>query len=325
MFSSIRTLLLAVAMMAASVAQAWQPQRPVTVIINHAPGSANELIFRSLAAEVEKNTGAKFTLVHKLGAGGVVGSKHLISQPADGYTIGMIMGESVSVQDKIHVPDRTVRNYTPADFSYVLAPAMTQFTVLAHVDDPVSTPQQLIDAIANSRHTWSAGGGSRLVYETLKSRADRNNNMSWINSVGPVQAVLDVAGRHVRFAVVPSIIASQHIRDGKVKIVAFTGVPKIEQMPNTGNLNSVLPGFDIVVSFGILAPKNLPQDVQNWYVREFTRASQAESVRAFYAQNFIQVPTALMTPAGFTQYAQRLDREMQPFVDRVVAANARAN
>lgn len=323
MFRKLEILLTTVMIMLGSTALAWQPNRPITVVVNHAPGSANEIVFRSLATEVEKSTGAKFTLVHKLGAGGVVGSKHLISQPADGYTIGMIMGESVSVQDKIHVPDRSVRNYGPADFSFVLAPAMTQFSVLAHVDDPINTPRELLEAIQNSRHTWSAGGGSRLVYETLKDRADRNNNMSWINSAGPVQAVLDVAGRHVRFAVVPSIIASQHIRDGKVKIVAFTGIPRIESLPNIGNINSVLPGFDIVVTFGIMAPASLPREIQDWYVREFTKAAQSESVRKFYSQNLIQVPSALMTPAGFTTYVQKLDREMQPFVDRVVAANAK--
>lgn len=302
-------------------AWAWQPQKPIDVTINHAAGSANELIFRVLAADVEQRTGARFTLVHRLGAGGVVGSKFVTQQQADGYHVGMIMGESVAIQDKIHVPDTKIRTYTPADFTFVVALAQTQYAVITHRDDAVNTPADLLQSIASERSVWSAGGGSRLTYETIKTRADKRNTMSWVNSIGPVQAVLDAAGRHVRFAVVPSVIARQYMAEGKIKIIAFTGSRPVAAMPQIPLMSSVLPGFDIVVTFGILAPRNLDETARQWYVSEFVRAARSPGVQKFYEKNLIQVPEKLLTTQGFTQYVNDLDRDKQSLVDTILASS----
>ena len=51
--------LLAILALLPALAFAWQPTKPITVIVPNAPGAGNEIAFRTLAAQVEKKTGAK--------------------------------------------------------------------------------------------------------------------------------------------------------------------------------------------------------------------------------------------------------------------------
>ena len=64
----------------------WQPTKPIEAIMAWTPGSVNELSFRVLAKEVEKNTGANFVIINRPGAGGVIGTEELSKKPADGYS-----------------------------------------------------------------------------------------------------------------------------------------------------------------------------------------------------------------------------------------------
>ena len=297
-------------------AWAWQPTRPIEVTIGFAPGSGNELVFRALAQQVEKNTGAKFVVINRAGAGGVIGSKHLVSQPSDGYHISMVIGEGIPVQDKINLP--TNRGYEVGDFTYIMAPALNQYSVVTHADDAVNTPRQLLDAIRSGPVTMGASGGARLVYETMRARVDFAN-VTRVEHNGPVPAINDVIGKHVRFAIVPSLVANRFIRDGKLKIITITGTDRLTQIRDVQNTNAALPGFDVITTWGLAGPKNMPPAVVEWYVREFNRALTSPEVREFWAQNLLQIPAPLLTSAGFRDYVLKTERVYQPIVDKVVS------
>jgi len=302
-------------------AWAWQPTKPIEVTIGFAPGSGNELVFRALAQQVEKNTGAKFIVVNRAGAGGVVGNKHLVAQPSDGYHVGMVIGEGIPVQDKINVPAN--RGYEVNDFTYIMAPALNQYSIVAHVDDPVNTPRQLLDAIRSGLVTMGASGGARLVYEAMRSKVDFAN-VTRVEHNGPVPAINDVIGKHMRFAIVPSLVANRFIRDGKLKIITITGTERLSQIKDVQNLNVALPGFDVITTWGLAGPKNMPPAVVEWYVREFNRALTTPEVREFWAQNLLQVPSPLLTSAGFRDYVLRTERSYQPVVDKVLSEMQKA-
>ncbi len=116
-----------------------------------------------------------------------------------------------------------------------------------------------------------------------------------------------------------SLIAHSMHAQGQVRIVAATGPARIKYLPNIPTVSEVLPGFDVNTGWGIVAPKGLPKDVQEWYVREFTRALNSDSVKAFYAANMIEAPpAAVQTPAGFRKYTVEQQEKYAKIVEKIV-------
>jgi tripartite-type tricarboxylate transporter receptor subunit TctC len=115
--------LLAAIVLAPTLALAWQPTKPVTVIFPNGPGAGNEISFRIVASIVERETGVKFNSEHRPGADGNIAINHFVTTPADGHTIAVPACQSNWVTPEIWYPK--VIKYNPMDLEPVA-------TLLAH-------------------------------------------------------------------------------------------------------------------------------------------------------------------------------------------------
>lgn len=316
-------LLTVIAGLLSMSAWAWQPTKPVEAVMSWTPGSANEVIFRVLAKQVEANNpGIKFVIVNRPGASGVVGTEYFSRLPADGHAVSMISVPGLTAMDKVAVPDPANRTYTIDSFVYPLLAASSNFVFIAHPDDPVSTPEQLIRALKTERVTFDALGGARLAYETLQSRTkfpQGEQGVVRIEHKGPQETLSAVAGKHVRFAVTPVSVAYPLIQDRRIKAIAITGNKPLKQLPQVATISSVLPGFDVTAGWGLVLNKNVGPEVVDWYVKEFGRALKSEEVRAVFENNLYSEEPALQTPKAFGEYVRRLERQYQPLVDAILA------
>lgn len=271
-------------------ALAWQPSKPIEAVIGFAPGSVNELLMRTLSREVEKNTSAQFAIINRPGAGGVVGSEYFSRRPGDGHHVMMVSLIGLTAMDMVAVPDPSKgRSYDLDSFTYVIGIATTAFAVVANAKDNVSTAAEFVRVAANDRITLGSSGGSRIVYETLNLRMP-NNQMAHVSYGAPAQQIVDVMGGSLRFAVVPAAAATGFMAgsDGdRIKIVAVTSGQPLKQWPQVRTLSSVSPDLVLSAAWGLLLPAGTAKPVQDWYVREFTKALESESVIAIYEKNLL--------------------------------------
>ncbi|NOQ41106.1 MAG: tripartite tricarboxylate transporter substrate binding protein, partial [Desulfuromusa sp.] len=70
------------------VALAAFPTKPIKVIVYTKPGGAGDVFTRKFTAIAETLVDAKFVVVNKPGAGGVVAMKHIANGRPDGYQLG---------------------------------------------------------------------------------------------------------------------------------------------------------------------------------------------------------------------------------------------
>ena len=90
MFPQRRNLLalsLSLAVAAPLLAQDKFPAKPVTIIVPHAAGGANDTIARVIAQKLSEQTGQSFVVDNRTGAGGNVGTVAAARARADGYTL----------------------------------------------------------------------------------------------------------------------------------------------------------------------------------------------------------------------------------------------
>ena len=65
---------------------AWQPDKPVTIIVPWAAGGSTDQVTRVVAGELEEALGQSFVIVNQPGASGSVGTKNAWEAEHDGYT-----------------------------------------------------------------------------------------------------------------------------------------------------------------------------------------------------------------------------------------------
>lgn len=308
-------------MLASATVFAWQPEKPIEVIMAWTPGSVNETSFRVLAKQVEQNTGAKFVIVNRPGAGGVIGTEELSKKPADGYYVTNVSVPGLAAMDKVQVRGEG-RSYTTDSFVYPTHIASSPFVVVAHPKDPVKTPKQFVEALKNDKPTIAASGGARLVYEGISARVkftEGKEGVIRVDHKGPVDALVDVASGNVRFAIVPSLVANSLYKDGRVNIIALSAPPPMRQFPGIQLMETALPNFNITGMWALMLPAGTPKDVVEWYNREFTKALKSDEAKAIFYENLLLERTDLQNPESMKNWVKSREKQWQPLVDAVLA------
>jgi tripartite-type tricarboxylate transporter receptor subunit TctC len=310
----------------ASTAFAWQPTKPIDVTISFPTGSGNDLIFRPLAAVVEKNNGVTFIIKNKPGAGGTVGNQEFVNLPNDGHFINVASIGGLAAMDYVFPNFQKNPPYTVESFSYALHLGYSPIAIITQANDPVSNPKELVQALLTDSTVTVADSGAagRLVLETLlfKTNArEKNPKLIRVEHKGPAQTVIDVAGGHVRFGLAPLSVAASHHGAGKIKVVAISSKNKVAALPDVQPLSQVIKDFDVVVPWGIILPKNAPVEALNWYSEKFKQAVKEPGVQENLAKSFIFVKEDLFTPKSFRDYVFNQYKEHKPVVDVINKPN----
>jgi tripartite-type tricarboxylate transporter receptor subunit TctC len=68
-------------------ALAEYPERPVSLIVNSAPGGIGDAVSRIIAEKLSQKWGQGIVVMNKSGAGGLISTNETLHQPADGYYV----------------------------------------------------------------------------------------------------------------------------------------------------------------------------------------------------------------------------------------------
>lgn len=87
---------------ASAPAQAKYPDHPINFIVPWGPGGGADLLARTSGKIMEKDLGVSFPVLNVPGATGVVGVTKLLTSPADGYTLAVLIGDTYSLLSGPH-------------------------------------------------------------------------------------------------------------------------------------------------------------------------------------------------------------------------------
>ena len=103
---------------AATAPAAWAagyPERPVRLVVPYAVGGATDVIGRVVARYLGEELGQPVVVENKPGAGGSTGSLYAAKQPADGYTLVMMVESSHAVNPNVYAKPAydPLKDFTP--------------------------------------------------------------------------------------------------------------------------------------------------------------------------------------------------------------------
>jgi len=302
-----------------SLALAWQPTRPVTVIFPNGPGAGNEISFRFVASIVEKKTKTTFASEYRPGADGNIAMNHFATVPADGYTIAVPACQSNWVTADIWYSN--VLKYDVNSFEPVANIARSPLTFWANQKSNINTPKELADAIKNSKRPIAiaiGGGGHRLAVEYLtESLGVPSSRIEAIMYKGPAQALVDVIGGHVEFGVTPVAVGWPHVQTGKLKLIGIANEYPLEGLEKAPLMKTVAPGLFIHGCWNIVLPKGTPADVQAWYHEQFVPAIRSSEAAEKFTENMMFITPAEHTPEGVRTSMAQLRQVWQPIAKKV--------
>jgi tripartite-type tricarboxylate transporter receptor subunit TctC len=260
-------------------APSW-PSRPVRIVVPFPPGGINDVLARVVAQKLSTQLGQSVVVDNRAGASGLVGSGLVAKSPADGYTL--VCGSTTTVP----VAPSIYKNLTfdPVhDLQPITRIAVVPSLVVVHPSVKVNSIRELI-ALARAqpgRLNYGSGGpGSiqHLATELFKLRA--GIDLVHVPYKGGAPAMADLVGGQLTlmFEAVPT--ALPNVRAGRTRAIAITSPRRMASLPDIPTVaESGLPGYELAIWLGILAPAGLPEDVLRRLNAELRRVIDDPEVR----------------------------------------------
>ena len=240
------------------------PNRPIRVIVPFPPGGPTDNYARLIASKMQEDFKQPVVVENRAGGTGTPGTLAVMNAPADGYTLIFTSNSAHLIGPllKNPVPYDSVKDFTPLTMAikypmYLLVnPSLPVKTIPEFIQYAKSKSNQL------NYSSVGIGSGGHLACELFNIAAGTNIVHVPYKGAAPAQAAL-IGGETQMFC--DSVGNSQGmVNAGKMRGLALfsdkrsTVVPEVPTMGEMG-----LQGLAAYIWLGMLAPPNLPLDIQN--------------------------------------------------------------
>lgn len=237
------------------------PSQPIKLIVSFAPGTGSDILGRLLATRLSEQLRVPVTVENRAGAGGIVGTQSVAKAPPDGYTLTLATNATL-ITSPLLSSQPTYR--ADRDFTALGGIARTPLVIVTSVnpDAPRSFRELAARARDKASSFSSAGVGTigHLTSEVVIKQAEMASRH--VPYKGSGQSLTDVARGEILFTsdTPPAVLAL--VRGGKLRALAVTGDKRLQVLPDTPTLQeSGLPGINLAVWWGVMAPAGLPAPI----------------------------------------------------------------
>lgn len=256
------------------------PSRGLRIIVPFGPGTGSDVLARTIGAKLGEALVQAVTVENREGAGGLIGTRALLSLPADGHAMMMAANPFVVSPLLYDKPPYDVER----DFVPVAKVAVLPNVLLVAADLPAKSVRELI-ALAKARpgvlNYASSGKGtpSQLEIELLKATYELD--MVEVAYKNTAQAMTDlIAGQvNVYYPTLPA--ALPHIKSGRVRALAVGGAKRSPAAPDVPTMAEALdlPGYEAHTWYGFVVAAGTPAEALKRLRGELAKAMQSAEVR----------------------------------------------
>ncbi len=299
LLASAGAALVLLAMPTAALAQAgaW-PSKPIRVVVNFPPGSSPDVLARAISQPLQQVLAQPVIIENRAGASGMIGADLVAKSPADGHTLLMTAGSTITTNPFIYpaIPYDTQKDLVP-----VAAVARIVLFLEAKANLPVKDAKAFLAYLKANPEKLSYGSagnatGMHLAGEMLKSQA--GVSALHVPYRGAAPALQDLLAGQVDFFFDPGI-GLTHVRAKKLNLLAVAGMHRSAAFPDVPTLDEIgLKGFDAGQTHGFYAPAGTPAPVVERLNHEINRILATAAVK-------VQIETigAEATPLTVQQFA----------------------
>ena len=254
------------------------PSKSVRIIVPFPPGGPTDVATRVIAQKASENWGQPVLVVNMPGGNTFIGAEAVAKAAPDGYTLLMAIDSTLSMNPSLYqkLPYDPIRDFAPVTLTF-----WSPIILVVGADGPKTVKELIAYGKANpGKLNYGAGTiTNQLGGELFKGQAGLDMVfVPYKGGPGPVQGLLTGEIQVLIGAVTSSV---PHIKSGKFRVLASLGTRPVPGLPDIPTLADAagLPGYDVAIWSGLVAPAATRADIIQRLQQEMVRVLSQQDVK----------------------------------------------
>jgi tripartite-type tricarboxylate transporter receptor subunit TctC len=236
-----------------------QAQPVAKMVVPFAAGGVQDIVARSINAELGTALGRSVIVENRAGAGGTIGAAYVAKSAPDGQTL-ILAGASHTIAGSLYakLSYHPLQDFTPighignVDYVLLIAAAVPAKNVRDFVAYAKANPGKMNYA--------SAGGGSATHLSMAYFVSLAGIDMVHVPFKATGEAVNEVLAGRAQAVIAANIGALPFVNDPRVRAIGSTGTKRSKFLPDLATIDtSGVPGYAFDSWIGILGPTGIPR------------------------------------------------------------------
>jgi tripartite-type tricarboxylate transporter receptor subunit TctC len=258
-------------------AQAY-PARPIRVIVGYAPAGGTDIFVRLIGQPLTDRLGQSLVIENRPGAASNIATDAVVHAPADGYTLlGFDAAAAINatLYEKLNfnfIRDISTIGVIRGPLLLIVHPSVPAHSVPEFIAYAKTNPGKISMASAGT------GNATHMAGELFKVMT--HIEMTHVPYRGAGPAVTDLLGGQVQvyFGSMPPTI--EHIRAGKLRVLAVTTATRFETLPDVPTVSEFVPGFEASQWFAVGLRKSTQAEIVDRLNKEINAILADPDMRA---------------------------------------------
>ena len=315
------TLLAALSLWGAFATAQDYPSRVITIVAPYPAGGSIDLVARLIGKRLGENMGQSVIVKNISGAGGTVGTTAVAKSAPDGYTLLLASNGPNTIGPSLYP---NLGYDAEKDFAPITLLAVQPMVFCVAANSPLKSLPELIafGKTKDKRATFGSGGvgsAAHLTGELFNTTA--GTSFTHIPYKGTAPLAVAIISGELAMGVISAIDAIPQLKGGKLRVLAVSTAkrsPTIPEVPTVAQAG--LPGFDMDVWYGLMAPANTPRAITDLLHKETVRILAEPAIGA----RFLELG-AEATPTTPEQFASLVKSDIAKYAPIVKMSGAKAD
>jgi tripartite-type tricarboxylate transporter receptor subunit TctC len=285
---------MAVALAMPAAAQDY-PSKPIRIVVPFGPGTATDIVARTVGAEIASRTGQAVVIDNKPGAEGQIGAQAAATSAPDGYTLFITTQTTQAINIHVYkaLPYDPVKSFAP-----VSGLSLGAQVVMVKNELSAKTIGELIALARKQPGKLSFGSGNG----SSRGGAELFRIMAKVDLLGvpyktQPQAVSDLLGGRIDVIFCDFTTGLPPVLDGRARGLAVTSKKRVAGLDQFPTVDEAVPGFEMWAWTAAYVPVGTPRpivDRLNALVREAVASESYRTLtRTTYGVPFTGSPEEL--------------------------------
>jgi tripartite-type tricarboxylate transporter receptor subunit TctC len=246
-----------------AAAQAPYPTKPITMIVPFPPGGLADIVARPVAEAMSRDLGQPVVIENKGGAGGGIGMGLAAKSPPDGYTVLLALSSYSVIPEADAVLGRAPM-YSFASLRPIARITADPTVLAVRAEAPWKTAKDFVEDAKKRPGAINYGssgnyGTMHVPMEILAQNA--GIKMTHVPFTGAAPAIVALLGGQIDAVSTGPATVVQHVKSGKVRVLAHWGNGKLDSLPDVPALKDAGYNAEYAQWSGLFVPAGTPEPV----------------------------------------------------------------
>jgi len=288
----VAAVLCAVALSSSPV-RAWEPSKPVELVIPAGAGGGADQMARLIAGLAEKHhlSPQPIIAVNKSGGAGAEGFLYVKGKKGDAHTI------VITLSNLFTTPLHTGVPFNWRDLTPVARIALDNFVLWVNAETPYKTAKEYVAAVKersggeNRMKMGGTGSAQEDQIITIQLEQALGVKFTYVPFKGGGEVCVNLVGTHVDSTVNNPIECVSHWKAGRVRPLAVFDSARVPE-PDWKDIPTVKEALGTDIHYqmlrGIFGPPGMPKEAVEWYVGFLKKVYETPEFKKYLADGALK-------------------------------------